>query len=65
MVKGVFSQIESIRGKLKNDVFRLITDLTEFGVICANFSPTLDTLGQSIMCTELFKHIILERKFDT
>ncbi|CAF4458002.1 unnamed protein product [Rotaria sp. Silwood2] len=63
-VKGAFLQIESICDILKQDVCRLMTDLTPFSIVSPTSSPNFDTLDQSFMYMQLLKEIIFDMKYD-
>jgi tetratricopeptide (TPR) repeat protein len=63
-VKGVYTEIEHIYVAIKQDVRRLVINLTPISIISPNSSANLDELDQSFMYTQLLKEIIIDIEYD-
>ena len=63
-VKGIFSNIQSIREIIQKDARRLMIDSTSISIQSADSALNLNELDQSFMYTTLMKEIILNVKYD-
>jgi hypothetical protein len=63
-IQGVFTDISSLLGKLKNDIQQCENDLIPIEIISASSTENLDELACSFMYSQLLKEVLLSIEYN-